>query len=286
MSNEELPELDFSQRMGITPEIPPIQIKSMNSALRNSLWNVLSLEFFNYYSKPRGTNSSNVKGSNFQKYAEKLYADFYKIRVEVIPIYWHEFKKVLSNKYNTLDWDRVYAFVEFTAKNSGESYSNDIMRECNKVMARENSAYRFVAGKITPITSPEEIAEVERAIKGGNVYTGVTTHLRTALILLSDQSNPDPRNSIKESISAVESLAKQITGNSTTLGPALSELEKHHKLHPALKSAFSSLYGWTSNADGIRHSLMDVQNLTQTDARFMLITCSAFINFVIDSMRD
>jgi len=153
-------------------------------------------------------------------------------------------------------------------------------------MRRENSAYRFVSGKVTPITSAEEIKEIETAVERGTTYAGVKTHLQTALVMLSDKSNPDYRNSIKESISAVESLAKQLTGNTTTLAPALSELEKHHKLHPALKSAFSSLYGWTSNGDGIRHALMDIPNLTQADARFMLICCSAFINFTTDSMKD
>jgi hypothetical protein len=68
-----------------------------------------------------------------------------------------------------------------------------------------------------------------------------------------------------------------------TLGEALKVLEKRGVLHPALKSAFSSLYGYTSDAEGIRHALMEESNLTSADARFMLISCSAFVNYVIAS---
>ena len=99
---------------------------------------------------------------------------------------------------------------------------------------------------------------------------------------MSDRANPNFRNSIKESISAVESLAKHVAGESAaTLGAVLKSLERDQKLHPALKSAFSSLYGYTNDAQGIRHALMDDPNLNKADARFMLVCCSAFTNYVI-----
>jgi hypothetical protein len=275
MSDQNAPGLDFSQRMGITAATPKIQLDTMSTALRNSLWNVVTLEVLQNYRKPRDSSNSYVKGSNLHQYINTLYADFFKARVDTIPTYWYEFTPILSKAFFDLSWDRVYAFMEFTVANTGTAYSENIVQASNRVLERENSGYRFVAGKVTPITSSEEITEVEEAIKRGNSYAGVNTHLRTALVLMSDRENPDYRNSIKESISAVESLAKQLTGNASTLAPALNELEKHHSLHPALKKAFSSLYGWTSDA-----------NLTQADARFMLITCSAFINFVIDSTKD
>ncbi|SEE54509.1 AbiJ-NTD4 domain-containing protein [Pseudomonas coleopterorum] len=286
MSDPKAPELDFSQRMGIIPATPRMQLDEITSELRNSLWNVLTIELFDHYQRPYDSSFQYVKGCNFHEYVNKLYADFFKTRVDNIPPYWYELVPEISQRFYELRWDRVYAFMEFTVGNTDPIYSEDIARECNRVLQRENSGYRFVAGKVTPITSSEEIHEIEDAIKRGNGYAGVNTHLQTALVLMSDRENPDYRNSIKESISAVESLAKQLTGNATTLAPALNELEKHHNLHPALKKAFSSLYGWTSDADGIRHCLMDVQNLTQADARFMLITCSAFINFVIDSTKN
>ena len=100
--------------------------------------------------------------------------------------------------------------------------------------------------------------------------------------LLSDKTNPDYRNSIKESISAVESFCCILAKDSkATLGRALKVIEKEHSLHAALKNSFRSLYGYTSDADGIRHALLDEDNLKQEDAIFMLVSCSSFINYLI-----
>ena len=137
------------------------------------------------------------------------------------------------------------------------------------------------------ITSNEEIQSIECAIAEATPYGGVKEHLKRALEHHSDKQNPDYRNSIKESISAVESLAKQVSGNEkATLGAILKKLEKEEKMHPALKSAFSNLYGYTNDADGIRHALLNEEgSLTKTDAKFMLVCCSAFINYVIETIR-
>lgn len=51
---------------------------------------------------------------------------------------------------------------------------------------------------------------------------GANIHLTKALSLLSDRNKPDYRNSIKESISAVEATCKSLTGIST-LDKALSK---------------------------------------------------------------
>ena len=141
-----------------------------------------------------------------------------------------------------------------------------------------------MAKRASEISSSDEVDEIENAIEKSTPYYGVKQHLSKAITLLNDKKNPDYRNSIKESISAVESLCATISRDkNATLGVALRGLEKRGVLHPALKSAFSSLYGYTSDADGIRHALMEESNLTSADARFMLISCSAFVNYVIAS---
>jgi hypothetical protein len=112
-------------------------------------------------------------------------------------------------------------------------------------------------------------------------FKPVNAHLKKALDLLSDRKKPDYRNSIKESISAVEAICNLITSNTkATLGQALKEIEEKAKLHSALKKAFNSLYGYTSDAEGIRHALLDESSLDFEDAKFMLVSCSGFINYL------
>ena len=62
----------------------------------------------------------------------------------------------------------------------------------------------------------------------------------------------------------------------------IKKLEKSINIHPTLKSAFNKLYGWTSDADGIRHAMTDVPNLQAEDARFMMVICSAFVNYLVE----
>ncbi|VVN31180.1 hypothetical protein PS683_04890 [Pseudomonas fluorescens] len=279
--------LSFSQRMGLVPAIKVAQVDSIDPALKNSLWNVVTIVCLSgYYSRDRNY-PDRLRTSNFSDFAETLYSDFHKAAVDTIPSYWSKFKGTLRENYYKMSWHRTYSFIEFIVTINHRDTGQALIDGFNKVLARENSAYRFVAGRLIQITSPDEIEEIERAIANSDQYAGVRTHLQTALGFLTDKLNPDYRNSIKESISAVESLAKHLVGNpSATLDGALKVLEKSHKLHPALKKAFSSLYGYTNDSDGIRHALMENSELTQADARFMLICCSAFTNFAIDSTKS
>jgi hypothetical protein len=116
---------------------------------------------------------------------------------------------------------------------------------------------------------------------------GVSSHMTQALALLGQKPEPDYRNSIKESINAVESAAKFIDGSKGSgLRGALNRLARSVQLHPAMQEAFLKLYGYTSNEDGIRHALLDAPNVGYDEAKFMLVACSAFANFLIGRAED
>ena len=83
-----------------------------------------------------------------------------------------------------------------------------LLNDCLEI---ENSAYRVINYQITPITSEQEIQSIEDALENTHPYTGIQQHLNQALKLMSDRQKPDYRNSIKESISAVESICKIVT---------------------------------------------------------------------------
>ena len=62
---------------------------------------------------------------------------------------------------------------------------------------------------------------------------------------------------------------------------ALKEIEKRELLHPALKDGFIKLYGYTSDADGIRHAMLDEpKKLTAADACYFLLSCTSFTNYL------
>lgn len=70
-----------------------------------------------------------------------------------------------------------------------------------------------------------------------------------------------------------------------TLGQLLRRLENEIGLHPALKTAFSNLYGYASDEGGIRHALLEAEKIEFEDALFFLVVCSAFVNYIPGKMR-
>ena len=156
----------------------------------------------------------------------------------------------------------------------------------NRVLTTEMSAFRFVDGKLTDITNEQERAMLEEALTDTR-FAAVAAHLDRSLALLADRKQPDYRNSIKESISAVEAMARLVSGNDkATLGEALKVLEKNGKLHTALKEGFSKLYGYTNDDHGIRHAMLDEPSLTQADAKYFLLSCTSFINYLKSALAE
>ena len=273
-------------------------MESMDERLKTGIWNtfvyylpflekhdlVLRRVYGLFFSKPLNTFPSKPKlpedtyqKSLFQEQFKKDVAKYKEKRESIIAI--------MKTAFDRLEWFEVYDFLEFFANEikDEKSYGN-FVTSCNNILKKENAGYSFTNKRIVPITDVEELFEIEKVLE--NPIDSVKEHIKQAIILFSNRENPDYRNTIKESISAVESLSRIISDKpNATLGDALKLIEKSDavELHPALKEAFSKLYGWTSDKKtGIRHGIMDIPNLSNEDARFMLVTCSAFINYLIE----
>jgi len=280
----------FSERQGHVPVRQAIQIESMDSPLRNGLWNQLTAFYIlslDAYSAAFDFENFYFPHLDLKKMTFRIWAEFFKLPTDELVQGWARSREYIHFYFINCEWYKVYDFLEFVPGNANRvneiKNATDFKAACNAVMARELSGYRFVGGKIVPVTSDEEIQSIETALKDESISSHVRTHLTSALEFLADRESPDYRNSIKESISAVESICNSLS-NSTgePLGAALNAIERNGQvvLHSALKEAFSKLYGWTSNADGIRHALMEESNLDSEDAMFMLVACSAFINYL------
>lgn len=275
----------FSQRIGKQPIKTELEKDGLSQELRNSLWTVVQELIIDALSNEKEYGKTH---SYLSKYFRELWIHFFKVPIDSLPwrvyedtVNRNEATKFVRNWFFKAEWELVLDFVEFSA-----SYNPKFQEICNHFLKKEMSAYRFVDGKLVEINAKEEIVEIETAIRNADKFSSVKTHLTTSLELLSDRKKPDYRNSIKESISAVESLAKIIVDNEkTTLGQALIEIEKKHKIPGSLKSAFSALYGYTSEEGGIRHSLLEHNvKVDIEEARFMLIACSAFVNYLINKL--
>jgi hypothetical protein len=66
-----------------------------------------------------------------------------------------------------------------------------------------------------------------------------------------------------------------------TLGDALKAMNSQIAIHPAMREGMNKLYGYTSDEGGIRHALLDESDIDEAEAKFMMVTCSAFVNFCV-----
>ena len=191
-----------------------------------------------------------------------------------------------------IDWFYKLDLIEFSldyieklvqnGKIANQKVLLDFVQRLNKQFQRLNFAYRVIDNKIVEITSKEEIIAIESALVQSQ--NNVKSHLNKALELYALRPEGDYCNSIKESISAVEAYCREKTGENT-LGDALKKLEKVGILIPnILKTAFDKLYAYTNQpTTGIRHALMDNEGTyvpKAEEALFMLVSCSAFINYL------
>lgn len=259
----------FSERHGYT--VKPLQFESMTPELRNRIWNIYACEV-----------CTDCVGQN-SNYMEEL-MDFFGLTYKNV----YEEADIKDNLasfkkwYMAANWYEVYDFIEAYLAFLPVRARSDAIGNFNDVLKWGNAGYRIVGRIVAPITSQEEVQSIENAQL--TEYDSVNQHITKATQLFSQRPTPDFENSIKESISAVEALCCIITDDKkATLGDALKKLEsKGIKLHKALQSAMSSLYGYASDEGGIRHGSIDFTGANSEDAKYMLVSCSAFVNYLIE----
>jgi hypothetical protein len=225
-----------------------------------------------------------LSNTHYHTFFKNLWHNFFKLPLDTLDNWRDSTKLQLREWFFNWEWFEIYDFIESISKTESPTNNEKFRLFCNNVLEKEISGYRFINGLIAPITSESEINEIDTAIEnaGNKNLTGVKTHLESALRKLSDRDTPDYRNSIKESISAIESIAKVISNNEKdSLGAALNKIKGKINLHPSLERGFKQIYGYTSDADGIRHALTEESTCDFEDAKYMLVSSSAFVNYLI-----
>ena len=279
----------FSDRRGIKPLNTKMQLDELDKRTRIGIANLLR----EWYDDGK---FAQYRSEFCERLLKDIYFEFVDDQARHIIKYQNDdfIESYIYLPISANSYDEVLTVVEYVTNyfiqwqksqyRKGFHYYDliDYKAEINELFQREYVGYRFIDGEITPISDDIEVAEIEKSLD--IEFQGCKSHIKKALGFLSDRENPDYKNSIKESISAVESICQIIAQNSkATLGEALKKLEEHGvKIHEAMKKSFSSLYGYTSDEGGIRHCEgMFESNVTFEEAKFMLVSCSAFVNYLI-----
>ena len=294
--------LTFSQREGKVPLPEPMQLEHIPQRFRQLVWQVIDGEICESSNGYYGLNHDydyhfGVRGGEFS--IEQHLGSI---------VNWYKFN-VLGTLHDEIEEYRPVKLAQFfkewiTGRNYHEVLTliESVLRHqyCSKnlrkalIAAFDNAPVAYFVKKVNgrftimPRMSKESGEATQQAIQviQDAGMRGAATHLRQAAEHINLQQYPD---SIADSIHAVESVACMIDPKANkTLGPALDSLE-HAKLleHPAIKKAFSKLYGYTSDKQGIRHALLDKNSpdVDLDEAVFMFGACASFAAYLVNKHR-
>lgn len=273
MSEINRKSITFEQAEGLEPLPSQLKLKVISPAIKARLWAFIYKDIEEYQSL--GTLDDPVREASRVFAVERLnmFLDDWNDGVRWTIETWRWYFRPEASYTDTL------GFMEWYARYMEDS---EVDRFIDAVLTQERSAYRFIDQSIVPLASPEEGETVLNAINAAAQagLSGAKAHLLNASSNLTAGKYAD---SVRESIHAVEAVMFNKTGVTGSFTAALKEYAKANPMHIAFSEALVKLYGYTSNEQGVRHSLFDKgdADVTERDALFMFGTCAAFVTYLL-----
>lgn len=271
----------FSERYGIVSTKVDIQLESMDDDLRRELWNWM---YRMLEETPINQRNHVIHTQLFKKALHTF--DF------------SLFKSQLFNYSKNATWYEIYDLIELTLAHQPESFTRSsqwlfidskthkkerYIQSLNEVLENNLAGYRYSEGLITPITSPAQIASIEQTFETLTTphFTPVHEHLKKALEFYSNRQKPDYANSVREAVTALESLVKLMAKTDMVdMGKVKQLLNLEND--PKLASSIVSLWGYASEKPGVRHAATDNQKPpTASEALLVLSTSASLISYLI-----
>lgn len=277
MSDPNSRPLTFSQAQGYEPIPGPLALGTISVEARNKLWSLL-------YEYARRADGGGLIFA-WERILLALHINFLGRPSDEFSPWLDDFVAEYKVRFlQTEPFNSVFDILETIMRHGKcpSSFIDDtaaIFEECRL-------AYFVDKGTLTilPAATPDEGAAISNALQDVRTagLQGAETHLRESGRLINAG---DWAGSVRESIHAVESVARRIAPNARNLSPALNKMGE---LHPALKNAFSNLYGYTSDEQGVRHALLDEAEspAQQDEAVFMLGACASFVSYTLRKQRQ
>lgn len=272
--------LTFRQAEGLEPLPERLKLKQLSRGLRAALFSACF---------------TSIQKSSDEMYREYLEPPWKQISYDIHVDYlakpadeWQSYTKIIVQFAKEIilkrDYADVFDFLQYILRHS------DTPRPFKHVIARaletHRAAYSVILDggppTIMPTASEEEAETLQQAFADlrSVEYAGAREHLRKAGEELNSGRYAE---SVRESIHAVESVARAITGLPKPVLPdAMKKIVERHEIHPALYQGLDKLYGWTSDEKGVRHALnSEAAKVDIPEAQFMLGACAAFVSYLI-----
>ena len=274
----------FSRSQGLSEAPKKLQIGQLPSPLRNQLWSVI------YYHLRDEVRYSYGKRFIYSSWAKMLYD--YETNVDFLPAdefvsEWEFVKKKYKNLVLTAPYNVVLDFLQYILYHRSKPFEFEC--EIEHLLTEHLAAYTLVNERrtIAPSATSEEgqaLANSMAQVRDAG-FIGAHQHLIKAIERFNSVQFAD---SIRESIHAVESVARRIDPkSSSTLAPALRNLKQNIYLNSQFLSGVEKIYAYTNSEEGLRHPLIDDENAQadDSDALFMIGACASFCSYLVAKGR-
>jgi hypothetical protein len=266
--------LTFEQAEGLEPLPRQLKLREITPALRSRLWAVLHQSLYD-------SASGGYLGADWYEILRAYAVEREYGMIDEVS----NFRELGVGKVKLIvakgGYAKVLGFVQHVLRHPDCPIG--LADEIDAVLSQTQAAYRIADGDtVFPVADVADAASAARAFSdlSRGEFGGARHHLRLAAECLTAGRFAD---SIRESVHAVEAVARAMEPSASTLDPALTKLANAGHVHPALKSGFSKLYGYASDEEGIRHPLIDgpTAKVDEADALYMFGACAAFVSYLI-----
>jgi hypothetical protein len=204
----------------------------------------------------------------------------------------------LKCRITGLEWYQFYDFVEIVAMKVKEKEIDynaafdssrfesflfpSYRQKVNELFSQHKIQWKLnEAGKLEtslPKDLETRVSAIDSALQ--DKFEPARVHYSKARSFILSPSK-DPENSIKESVSAVESVCKTIYPNCATLGDSLKAMKKEKLISPMLITVFEKFYAYTNAEPAVRHGSDKMSGVDEMDAELALHMSAAFIRTII-----
>ncbi len=283
--------LSFSQRVGEVTLPDAMKLGNVSRQFRAALWRVV-------YKRIKAETNTFWGDTYDDDSSISAYIALYQEKIR--EVYYDEVKRrpsaqlrLMKQTITESSYHDVLTLIEFFLRLSVATKDNKFRQILLRLFELTPIAYFVDNRNIAPTTCPrqdqisgETVAAAMMDIRKGGL-SGPEKHLTKAAEFINEGRYSD---SIVQSAHSIESVARNIAPDDCkTLGPALKSLERNGILnHPSLREAFSKLYGYTSDKQGLRHAILKEGGRPPDvdEAVFFYGACACFTAYLTKKSRQ
>lgn len=204
----------------------------------------------------------------------------------------------LTHHIKECSWTEFYDFVELVGNLlisaddeipfDSTFHFGDYQAKVNALLQEDRIGWRLndksELHRQHPKAIAERIASTENLLSDG--FAAARKHYQKAYQYLH-QHPIDEANSIKEIVSAVESIAKTVDPKASTLGDAIKRARKANRIPVQVLDVLEKFYAYANGTPLIRHGHVESKGPELAEAELAFFTGIAFARYLIDtSGRD